>query len=68
MAEHQTITLNDIKRCPKSSLSPSHYRGDGSCRCDEGPARRARIAELREQRTAMNKEIRDEIQDLERGL
>lgn len=26
-----TIMRSDIERCPDKSLSPSHYREDGSC-------------------------------------
>lgn len=28
-----TITMADIRRCPKHSIHPSHYNDDGSCRC-----------------------------------
>lgn len=30
-----TVTISDIGRCPKMSLSPSHYRDDGTCLCDD---------------------------------
>ena len=29
------IKNSDIRRCPKVILVASHYRDDGSCRCDE---------------------------------
>ncbi len=25
----------DIRKCPHCILMPSHYRSDGSCRCDD---------------------------------
>lgn len=28
-----TITMADIRRCPKHSIHPEHYNDDGSCRC-----------------------------------
>lgn len=28
-----TVTREDVDRCPRSSLAPSHYRLDGSCEC-----------------------------------
>jgi hypothetical protein len=28
-----TIKLSDVARCPLHSVSASHYRPDGSCRC-----------------------------------
>lgn len=40
--EVKTITSGDIARCPKLSLLPSHYRPDGTCRCNE---REAALAE-----------------------
>jgi len=30
-----TIRSSDIERCPRRSLSPSHYQEDGTCRCPE---------------------------------
>lgn len=30
-----TVTSADLARCPIGSLSPSHYREDGTCLCDE---------------------------------
>jgi hypothetical protein len=39
-----TITSADIARCQKTSLSPRHYREDGTCYCDE--AGRAEHREL----------------------
>ncbi len=35
MAEIKVITSTQIAACPKLSLSPSHYRNDGSCKCDD---------------------------------
>lgn len=29
----RVIRSSDIARCPKRSLSPSHYRDDGTCLC-----------------------------------
>jgi hypothetical protein len=29
------IRKSDVDRCPKGSLSASHYREDGSCRCGD---------------------------------
>lgn len=34
-ADTKVIRSSDVARCPISSLLPSHYREDGSCRCDE---------------------------------
>jgi hypothetical protein len=33
--EVRIITSRDLMNCPKSSLLPSHFRDDGTCRCDE---------------------------------
>jgi len=33
--EIRIINSRDIVACPITSLSPAHYRDDGSCRCDE---------------------------------
>lgn len=41
------ITSLDVKRCPKRSMSPRHYRPDGSCLCDVAQERRAAAAQLR---------------------
>lgn len=30
-----TVRSSDIAACPIQSLSPSHYREDGTCLCDE---------------------------------
>lgn len=27
------VRKSDIDRCPRHSLSPHHYRNDGSCKC-----------------------------------
>lgn len=31
----RVVHYSDIARCPIHSLSPTHYRDDCSCRCDE---------------------------------
>lgn len=31
----RVIRSTDVARCPKQSLAPSHYRDDGTCRCNE---------------------------------
>lgn len=28
-----TVTRQDVDRCPRRSLLPSHYRNDGTCLC-----------------------------------
>ena len=28
-----TVHASDVARCPRHSLSPHHYRDDGSCKC-----------------------------------
>lgn len=34
------VTIADIRRCPKMSFSPEHYREDGTCYCvEEGQAK-----------------------------
>lgn len=33
MSASRIIRTSDIMRCPKHSLSPSHYRDDGTCEC-----------------------------------
>lgn len=33
--EVKVITASSILKCPKLSLAVSHYRADGTCRCDE---------------------------------
>jgi hypothetical protein len=32
------ISVSDIERCPRGSLSPGHYKDDGSCLCTPEPA------------------------------
>ena len=34
------IRMSDVNRCPIKSLSPAHYRDDGTCRCEEAISRR----------------------------
>lgn len=29
----QVVSSSDLRKCPKLSLSATHYREDGSCRC-----------------------------------
>lgn len=31
----RTISQSDIVACPHTILTPSHYRDDGSCRCND---------------------------------
>jgi hypothetical protein len=33
--EIHIIKRSDMARCPKHSMSPQHYRDDGTCRCNE---------------------------------
>jgi hypothetical protein len=35
------LSVGDIARCPLQSLSPTHYRADGSCLC---PSRAVRAS------------------------
>lgn len=32
--EAKVIKASDVLKCPKLSLAVSHYRADGSCKCD----------------------------------
>lgn len=42
----RTLSFNDIKSCPKMSMSPSHFRADGACKCrDQSGNLRPRQAE-----------------------
>jgi hypothetical protein len=34
----QIISVSDIERCPRGSLSFGHYKDDGSCLCPPEPA------------------------------
>jgi hypothetical protein len=36
--EIRIVTSSDVAACPITSLSASHYRNDGSCRCTESTA------------------------------
>lgn len=38
----RTIRQSDIRRCPHLILSATHYREDGTCRCDD-PAEQRRL-------------------------
>jgi hypothetical protein len=33
--EIRIVKSSDVAACPITSLSPAHYRNDGSCRCEE---------------------------------
>jgi len=33
--EIKIISVKDIMRCPMAIFLPSHYRANGTCRCDE---------------------------------
>jgi len=44
----RTLTSSNIKRCPKTSLLPAHYRDDGTCRCDERAEAQADVVRLRD--------------------
>lgn len=55
----QTITSRDVAACPKISLSPGHYRPDGSCLCDEREAVEAEMAALRERMAAVRERLRN---------
>jgi len=46
--EIHIITRRDVERCPKRSLSASHYRDDGTCRCDERAEAQADVVRLRD--------------------
>ncbi len=39
----QVMHYDDIRRCPHVILLPSHYRPDGSCKCDDPAERRMMI-------------------------
>jgi hypothetical protein len=51
------VKRSDITACPKLSLSPAHYRDDGSCRCNEREACQEQVdrlwADLQEAREAL---------------
>ena len=40
-----TIKQADIMACPHSIMVPSHYRPDGSCKCDDATERAMMIKE-----------------------
>lgn len=35
LVKTRTMRMSDIKNCPRFILLVSHYREDGSCRCNE---------------------------------
>lgn len=39
------IRQSDVMRCPFCILDPSHYREDGSCKCDDPEERKRMIRE-----------------------
>lgn len=47
------IRISDVARCPIRSLSPAHYREDGTCRCDQDETLRV----ITEQRRALAREV-----------
>ena len=64
MGKVMVIKLSDIRRCPKQSLSPRHYYADGSCRCSEIPAAKARLEQLSKLRKKILEQIDNEIKQL----
>ena len=44
--EIRTVYSSDVERCPKHSLAATHYRDDGSCRCDERTEAEVLVAQL----------------------
>lgn len=40
------VDQGDILKCPQVMLVASHYREDGSCKCDDAVERSRMIAEL----------------------
>ena len=50
-----------IRKCPKTSLLPDHYREDGSCRCDEKGAAKELYDRLRAQADAKKAQIDAEV-------
>ena len=34
MLQIRIITFKQIRECPKMSFLPSHYRDDGTCKCN----------------------------------
>ena len=39
------IKQADMMKCPFAIMMPDHYRGDGSCKCDDPEERKKMIAE-----------------------
>jgi len=56
--EIRTVYSTDVERCPKHSLSPTHYRDDGSCRCEERPACQEQVAQLWDDLQAARERLR----------
>lgn len=58
------IKLSDVARCPKGSWSAQHYYPNGTCKCNELPAKKERLAQLETERRETVKRLDEEIRRL----